>query len=116
METKQLELKRILEEPCERWFRSEREVDQQEAISVLIEFKIKLENISPDKSYRDCGGGDHTFYIFYLLELRKFLIEKEYIKACDHLLDMTCRTPITQQRIMYNVIELLESHLIKEGE
>lgn len=116
MGSKQLELIPILQEPRERWFHSEKEVVQQEAISVLIEFKIKLENISPDKNYRDCGSGVHTFYIFYLLELRNFLIEKEYIQACDHLLDMIFRTPITQSRIMYNIIELLESYLIDEVE
>ena len=114
MEDVRIELIKMLT-PYSNWFEREDEAKQREAKEVLIRYYEKLKSIKPDEFYKDCGGGLHTFYVFYLLHIRKNLIEEDYVESCNILINTMSRSPFFQSRIMYNVIELLADYLYLGG-
>lgn len=104
---------RLLEiiEPYSCWWDQKEEGMQVKAYDALNVFYSVLMNLSPEKKYRNGGGGIHTSYIFYLLQLRQALNQQNYVVACEALYHALTRTPFFQPRVMYNVVELIENYV-----
>lgn len=98
-------------EPYSSWWRQNEDKMQEKAFEALKVFLSELMDLKPEKEYKDCGGGMHTFYVFYLLQIRHVLEQQNYVEACGELINLMLRSPFFQPRIMYNVIDLLEQYL-----
>ena len=93
--------------PYDNWLNDKDEEINQEAKKALSCFYKELVTYKPEEKYnkRDIS---HTSYIRFLVEAKKAINEKKYMRACNELISLMHYEPFLQGRIYYNILDLLE--------
>lgn len=107
------ELIKILE-PHDNWFNDSGNNKNNEAKDALILFYQRLKKIKPDNNYHK-GMISHFYYLRRLLNIKTAFYQKKYMRVCNEISTLICREPFLQGRIYYNILEILEEELIREG-
>lgn len=98
-------------EPYSDWWAQDGEEVQENAKEALKNFYYSLIKITPDSDYQVGRRGIHTYYLFYLLQLRQGMEQKKYVMVCHELYNAMTRISFFQRRVWYNVVELLAKYL-----
>lgn len=99
--------------PYDSWGNDEGEEKNLQARKALYDFYKELKKYVPSKEYarRDIL---HMSYIPYLVKIKKALMERKYLRACNELVSLMYYEPFFQGRIYHNVVKLLESEVAQD--
>lgn len=101
--------------PYADWSKREEEVYKEEARLALHDFYNKLLSLEPEKEYRN--DYLHIGYLEYLIYIKRAIDEKDYVMVCNELGKLLHFEHVLQNRIYYNLINMLEEVLeIKGGD
>ena len=110
----EIELSSIIS-PYGDWFRREAETYKEEARLALHDFYNKLIALEPEGEYRNAHL--HIGYLEYLIYIKRAIDEKDYVMVCNELGKLLHFEHVLQNRIYYNLINMLEEVLeIKGGD
>jgi hypothetical protein len=94
------------------WWNDQGEEKNMQAKKALYEFYLELKKRRPSKVYekRDML---HLSYLPCLVKIKKALMERKYMRACNELVSLMHYEPFFQKRIYYNVLKLLETEVVQ---
>lgn len=98
--------------PYDDWWNTDKDVNEQ-AKRALLAFRVELKKCRPAKTYekRDIL---HMSYILYIINIRRYIAQHQYTKACSEIASLMHYEPFLQGRIYYNLLGVLE-HMGEEN-